>query len=98
MSNDFCEYPAPALSFEYLTSVFSTVLLEFRICTLSVSKTPEPSAVSTCSQKVRLADEVPAGMVTSWYRVSLCVLPFPPIHASHEPEWGGSAGLELIML
>jgi hypothetical protein len=45
------------------------------------------SAVSMCSQKVRVAVLHPDGIVTLWERVSVCVLPTPFSQAKLVPPW-----------
>src|SRR5438874_743540 len=54
------------------------------------------SAVSMCRKSARVAVETPPGMATSWYSVSVCVVPWPPSQASQVPEFGGSEADELI--
>src|SRR6266567_3874905 len=75
-----------------MASVFRTVLLEFRTCTFSLSCAVDPlSAVSICSQNVRVAVPADAGIATCWYSRSLCLDPLPSSHAFHDPACGGSA-------
>src|SRR5215813_2792570 len=87
--NDFWLYPAAWFRFEYVASVLPPTF------TVSVSNgvTPVVSAVSMCNQNVNVELVHPAGMVTDWDSVSVCVAPYPSSHASHVPECGGSDGL-----
>jgi hypothetical protein len=55
------------------------------------------SAVSMCSQKLRVAWVAAEGTVTCCMTVSVLVLPKPSSQASNVPECGGS-WLELLMI
>ena len=46
------------------------------------------SAVSMCSQNDSVAWQ-PAGIVTDWDSVSVCVVPYPSSQAFQVPEWVG---------
>src|SRR6266496_2697478 len=50
-----------------------------------------------CEKKVSDAEVQPAGRVSAWDRVSVCVLPCPPSQASMVPPWAGSAVVALEM-
>jgi len=68
---DFWAYPEVALRFEYVASVVpraATVSLSYAVVVVV-------SAVSTCSQKLRVAPAQPAGMVTVWESVSVVAVP-----------------------
>jgi hypothetical protein len=54
------------------------------------------SAVSMCSQKVRVAEAAVDGMLTVWVAVSVWVVPKPSSQASQAPLCGGSDA-ELLM-
>ena len=43
-----------------------------------------------CSQKLKVYELHPAGRLTVWLSVSVCVVPYPSSHASQVPEWAGS--------
>ena len=64
--NDFWLYPVAWFRLEKVASVDSTVPLVFSTCTLIVSNAVVVvvSAVSMCSQNVRVALVFPAGMLT----------------------------------
>src|SRR5262245_55609384 len=47
------------------------------------------------SHMLNEADETPAGIVTSWYRVSVLVVPRPLSHAYHVPVL---VGLEVLLV
>lgn len=53
------------------------------------------SAVSTCSQKVRVAAQ-PDGTATLWESVSVVAWPYPSSHALYEPLCAASA-VALVM-
>lgn len=82
-----------------MSSVCSTVPLVFLTSTLSVSNwlVVLVSAVSTCSQKVSVAEVAVEGMATVCRTVSVVVVPQPSIHASKVPACGGSEA-ELLMM
>lgn len=84
---------------ENVASVESTVPELFRTCTVSVSNlvVVVVSAVSTCSQKLRVAAVALEAMLTCCRIVSVVVVPNPSSHASKVPECGGSA-VELLMI
>lgn len=84
---------------EKVARVCRTVPDEFRICTVMVSNAVVVlvSAVSMCSQKLRVAAVAFAGMVTCCIMVSVVVVPKPSIQASKVPECGGSVA-ELAMI
>lgn len=71
------------LRFEYVASV---VLPIFAV-SLSYAVDVVVSVVSMCSQKVRVAELHPDGMVTLCERVSVCVLPTPSSQAKEVPPW-----------
>lgn len=81
-----------------MPSVASTVLDELSTCTFSVSNAVVVvvSAVSMCSQNVRVALVAVDGIVTVWVAESVWVVPYPSSQASQAPECGGSA-LELLI-
>src|SRR5690348_11461952 len=68
---DFWTYPEEALRLEYVARVVP------RAATVSLSYAVEVvvSAVSTCSQKLRVAPLHPAGTVTVWASVSVVAVP-----------------------
>ena len=77
----------------------STEPEELRTCTVKVSNAVVVvvSAVSMCSQKLRVAAVAFDAMVTCCITVSVVVVPKPSSQASKVPECGGSE-LELLMI
>ena len=51
---------------------------------------PGPSAVSMCRKNDSVAEGTPGGIATSWYSVSVWVVPWPPSQASHAP-WSATS-------
>jgi hypothetical protein len=78
--------------------VESTVPALLRTCAVNVSNAVVVvvSAVSTCSQKVRVAAVALEAIETCCITVSVCVVPKPSSHASQVPVCGGSL-LELLI-
>lgn len=54
-------------------------------CKVSNAVVVVVSAVSMCSQKVRVALVAVEGIVTVWVAESVCVVPYPSSQASHAP-------------
>lgn len=81
-----------AFRFEKVPKVARTVPDVLSTCTWRVSKAVVVvvSAVSMCSQKLKVAVVMLEGIVTVWVAVSVCVMPYPSSQASHCPLWGGS--------
>jgi hypothetical protein len=83
---------------ENVPSVESTVPALLRTCNVNVSNAVVVlvSAVSICSQNVRVAAVAFAGMDTCCITVSVWADPNPSSHASHVPPCGGSL-VELLI-
>lgn len=75
--NECCWYPAAWFRLEKVPSVDSTVPLVFNTWTRKVSNAVVVvvSAVSMCSQKVRVAEVAVDGMLTVWVALSVWVVP-----------------------
>src|SRR2546430_4014685 len=54
---------------------------------------PVVSDVSMCNQNVKVYDEQPAGRLTVWLSVSVCVTPYPSSQAFQEPECAACDGV-----